>query len=92
MRPPLRPMLRLYRTQRLQTRRPRLRPRPLMRALLVALAYCLLYLNVLDPRGLHFYIIFTPRTAWCAISYALVLSAYYAFYQAWNHVLAMHLL
>jgi hypothetical protein len=61
-------------------------------ALLVALGYCMLYLNVLDPRGLHFYIIFTPRTAWCAVSYVLVLTAYYVFYQAWNHVLAMQLL
>lgn len=57
-------------------------------ALLVALLYCLFYLNVLDPRGLHFYIIFTPRTAWCAVSYALVLGSYYCFYQLWNHVLS----
>jgi hypothetical protein len=61
-------------------------------ALAVAFAYCLFYLNVLDPRGLHFYIIFTPRTAWCFISYILVLTAYYSFYHAWNQVLALELL
>lgn len=60
-------------------------------ALAVAFAYCLFYLNVLDPRGLHFYIIFTPRTAWCFLSYVLVLSSYYGFYLAWNHLLSLEL-
>lgn len=61
-------------------------------ALVVAFLYCLMYLNVLDPRGLHFYIIFTPRTAWCFISYVLVLSSYYVFYVTWNALLAQNLL
>ena len=56
-------------------------------ALTVAFLYCMFYLNVLDPRGLHFYIIFSPRTVYCAISYALILSGYYGFYQAWNYLL-----
>lgn len=60
-------------------------------ALLIAFLYCLFYLNVLDPRGLHFYIIFTPRTAFCAISYGLVLASYYGFYNGWNHVLAVYM-
>lgn len=60
-------------------------------ALLVAFLYCLFYLNVLDPRGLHFYIIFTPRTAFCAISYGMVLASYYGFYHTWNHVLAEYM-
>ena len=50
----------------------------------VALLYCLFYLNVLDPLGLHFYIIFSPRTAFCALSFGLVIGAYYAFYVFWN--------
>lgn len=58
-------------------------------ALAVAFAYCLFYLNVLDPRGFHFYIIFTPRTAWCILSYLLVLGAYYAFYTGWNQLLGL---
>lgn len=56
-------------------------------ALAVALLYCLFYLNVMDPHGLHFYIILTPRTALSSISYILILSGYYAFYKGWNHLL-----
>lgn len=56
-------------------------------ALTVALLYCLFYLNVMDPRGLHFYIILSPRTIFCSISYAVILSAYYGFYLGWNHLL-----
>eukprot|EP01036_Dinobryon_divergens_P027065 gene27065-35777_t len=50
----------------------------------VALLYCLFYLNVLDPLGLHFYIIFSPRTALCALSFGLILAAYYGFFVFWN--------
>lgn len=59
-------------------------------ALAVALCYCLFYLNVLDPRGLHFYIILTPRAAWSIFSYILILSSYYGFYLAWNHALTWY--
>ena len=53
----------------------------------VALLYCLFYLNVLDPLGLHFYIIFSPRTALCSLSFGLILGAYYGFYVFWNRSL-----
>ena len=53
----------------------------------VALVYCLFYLNVLDPLGLHFYIIFSPRTALCALSFGMVIGAYYGFYLFWNRSL-----
>lgn len=56
-------------------------------ALSVALIYVLFYLNVMDPHGLHFYIILTPRTWLSCFSYVLILAGYYAFYRGWNHVL-----
>jgi hypothetical protein len=56
-------------------------------ALAVALLYCLFYLNVLDSRGLQYYIVFTPRTPLCAISYICVISAYCGFYNLWNYLL-----
>lgn len=58
-------------------------------AMLVAWLYCIFYLNVLDARGMHFYIIFTPRTAYCAISYVMILTGYYGFYNLWNYVLEL---
>lgn len=54
--------------------------------LLVAFIYMLFYLLVLDPRGLHFYIILTPRSSYCLISYSLILLVYYGFYLGWNQV------
>ncbi len=54
---------------------------------LVALLYCLFYLNVLVARDLHFYIILSPQTALSALSYALILSLYYAVFLMWNGAL-----
>jgi hypothetical protein len=54
----------------------------------IAFVYVLFYLNVLDAQGLHFYIIFTPRTFWCFLPYGLILLIYFGAFQAWNHVLA----
>ena len=55
---------------------------------LVALFYCLFYLNFLDPLGLHFYIIFSPRTYLCAFSFGLIIFTYYLLYNFWNDSLA----
>lgn len=56
-------------------------------SLLTALLYCLVYLNILDANGLHFYIIFTPRTHYCFIPYGLILASYYGLYLLANHLL-----
>lgn len=53
-------------------------------SLLVAFIYVLFYLFVLDPRGLHFYIILTPRTSYCIISYSAILLTYYGCYIGWQ--------
>lgn len=59
-------------------------PYDLWLGLLVAFVYVLFYLLVLDPRGLHFYIILTPRTPFCVVSYSLILATYYGCYVGWN--------
>lgn len=56
-------------------------------SLVVAVAYVLFYLTVLDPAGLQFYIILSPRTALCALPYAIVLSLYIGSLNGWNSVL-----
>jgi hypothetical protein len=58
--------------------------------LAVALLYCIFYLNVMDPLGLHFYIIFSPRTVYCVFSYILIIAGYWAFYEGWNQVLDVY--
>lgn len=56
-------------------------------SLAVAFLYMMFYLNVLDPLGLHFYIVFTPRTHWCFIPYSMILFAYYGLYHSWSYAL-----
>lgn len=62
-------------------------PYDLWLGLLVGLLYVLFYLLVLDSQGLHFYIILTPRTNYCIVSYSLVLLTYYGCYLAWNFII-----
>lgn len=57
-------------------------------ALLVAFVYVMFYLNVLDAMGVHLYICFTPRTAWCWIPYTIILFSYMGLFQGWNHILS----
>lgn len=53
---------------------------------LVANVYVLFYLNVLDPLGLHFYIILTPRTWVTVLTYTSILGLYYLVYSSWNRI------
>jgi len=57
-------------------------------ALAIAYLYVLFYLNVLDANGLHFYIVFTPRTVWCWAPYTIILLSYVGLYHGWNRVLS----
>lgn len=52
--------------------------------LLVAFVYALFYLKVLDPLGLHFYIVLTPRSKLCILAYGFILGGYYLIYLFWN--------
>lgn len=56
-------------------------------ALSIAFAYMIFYLGVLDANGIHLYIILTPRTHLCIISYSLILSIYYTCYTQWNSII-----
>lgn len=50
-------------------------------------AYLIFYLLVLDPRGLHFYIILTPRTRFSLVVYLSLLGCYYGVFCMWNAVM-----
>lgn len=52
--------------------------------LMVSFIYIMFYLGALDSRGIHLYIILTPRTHFCILSYSLILFLYYACYNGWN--------
>ncbi|RYG66050.1 hypothetical protein EON64_10640 [archaeon] len=56
-------------------------------AVCVALGYSVFYLTVLDPLGLHFYLILTPRSRLCLLSYGLILGGYCALFHLWNSLL-----
>jgi hypothetical protein len=56
-------------------------------SLFAALIYCMIYLGVLDARGLHFYIMFSPRTYLCVISFAVIICSYFGSYLFWSQVL-----
>eukprot|EP01083_Nonionella_stella_P308792 1091063_1 len=51
----------------------------------VGMAYVLVYLFVLDPRGFHFYhIILSPRPHWCTIPYLVLLCLFPLYLSIWN--------
>jgi hypothetical protein len=51
---------------------------------LVVALYSALYLFVMDRLGLHFYPIFCPRKAWCAVSFGAVTYLYWDLMQRGN--------
>ena len=56
--------------------------------LAISFIYIMFYLNVLDPLGLHFYIVFTPRTIYCVFPYAMILGFYWGLHHGWNYILS----
>ena len=68
-----------------------LQPRPLTAADLwmgvaAALSYLTLYLGVLDPNGLHFYIILSPRKRYSALVYGAILASYFGLWRGWGKI------
>jgi len=53
-------------------------------SVLVAFIYLMFYLLILDPKGLHFYVILSPRTHLCMVVHAVVLGLYYGLFCLWN--------
>lgn len=57
----------------------------------VALAFCMLYayfyLVALDRMGVHYYVVFSPRTPFALVSWSLLFACYYACFPLWNILL-----
>ena len=53
-------------------------------SLTLGFAYLLFYLGVLDRRGVHFYIVLSPRTPLCGVVYGLILAIYYGIFRLVN--------
>jgi hypothetical protein len=51
-------------------------------SLFVALVYVLFYQLVLDPRGIHLYIILSPRTHFSLVTYSMVIGVFVGCYKA----------
>jgi len=56
---------------------------------LIVMMYSILYLFVMDRLGLHFYPVFCPRSAFCGVSFGLVLYLYYDLLHRGNAVMPM---
>ena len=50
--------------------------------------YIIFYLFYLDAKGIHLYIVFSPRTHYCILSYSLLVLMYFGTYKLWNGILA----
>ena len=53
-------------------------------SLALGFAYLLFYLGVLDRRGVHFYIVLSPRTPLCGLVYGVILAIYYGLFRLVN--------
>jgi len=56
-------------------------------ALVLGYIYVMFYLLVLDARGVQIYIVFSPRTRWCIVTFSLIPLLYAGAYYAWNAAL-----
>ena len=54
-------------------------------ALTIGFLYMIFYLLVLDANGFHFYIVFTPRTVFCALTYSSIVALYSGIFSFWNY-------
>jgi len=53
-------------------------------ALTLGMLYLMFYLMYLDPNGLHLYIILSPRTRFCVVSYTALISIHVGMYLAFG--------
>ncbi len=49
--------------------------------------YVLYYLLFLDAKGIQLYLIFTPRTRWCVVTFSLLPALYVSFFKGYNYLL-----
>merc|ERR1712146_371305 len=50
-----------------------------------SIAYLSFYLAVLDPNGIHLYIILSPRTKWSPVVGGTILGGYTALWRFWSY-------
>jgi hypothetical protein len=65
----------------------RLKYADLHAAFCIGFVYVLFYLLVLDARGVQIYIVFSPRTRWCVVTFSLIPLLYWGAFNAWNAAL-----
>jgi hypothetical protein len=53
----------------------------------ICLLYAFFYLFFLDRLGVHYYLVFSPRTTFALISWTVVFGLYYACFPLWNTIL-----
>ena len=58
-------------------------------SLAICFIYIIFYLFVLDANGIHLYIVFTPRTKWCAVTYSAMMGLFVGFYYFWAWALPL---
>jgi len=59
-------------------------------ALAICLIYAYFYLVVMDRLGVHYYLVFSPRTPFALISWTLLFACYYACFPVWNVILTKY--
>eukprot|EP01084_Bolivina_argentea_P124861 221256_1 len=53
--------------------------------MLIGLCYVIMYLFVMDKKGLYFYhVLLSPRPHWCFLAYAFVITLFVAYWYMWN--------
>ena len=58
-------------------------------SLLVMLCYGLIYFFLLDRLGLHYYPIFSPRTHWSALGYAVIVILFFGCWRGWAAIIRL---
>jgi hypothetical protein len=52
--------------------------------------YCLFYIFILDRLGLHYYMIFSPRTNLAILSWTLVIASTISMYSFWDNAVGKY--
>jgi hypothetical protein len=59
-------------------------------ALAICLVYAYFYVVVLDRVGVHYYLVFSPRTPFALVSWTFAFACYYACFPLWNNILTSY--
>ncbi|CAB9526888.1 expressed unknown protein [Seminavis robusta] len=59
-------------------------------ALAICLFYSYFYLVALDRMGVHYYLVFSPRTPFALVSWTILFACHYACFALWNTILTKY--